>query len=171
MRRQTKRRLRGFPQSAELRAGVVHGLFPSATKPTDLSTTGQDWWQRQGAGLAQRIGDSLTVGVSLEESLVQLTQRVRGTSEQGFTDGVMAKARSDAARLLTTQMTNTMGAARVAVGERNAQQMVLQHVSIRDGKTSLVCIARDGKRFTADAAHIPLGHTLPFLQGVPYHPS
>ena len=30
-----------LPSERRLRAGVVHGLFPSATKPTDLATTGR----------------------------------------------------------------------------------------------------------------------------------
>ena len=159
------------PSARRLRGGIVQGLFPSATTPTDLSTTGTEWWQRQGTSLSQRLSDQLTVSVSLEESLTQMTQRVRGTSDNRFQDGLMGKARQDATRLLTTQMTQTIGEARVAVAEANAQRMVLQHQSVRDSSTSLICIARDGKRYTADTDHTPLGHTLPYLQGVPYHVS
>ena len=32
-----------LPSDRQLRAGVVHGLFPSAATPTDLSTTGAAW--------------------------------------------------------------------------------------------------------------------------------
>lgn len=159
-----------MPSTRQLRAGVVFGLFPSASTPTDFSTTGSDWWARQGASLSQRIGDSLTSGVALEESLTQLTQRVRGTSDNGFQDGLMAKARNDATRLVTTHLANTITEARAAVAARHPERMVLHHVSLRDGRTSLICIARDGKRFTADT-HEPIGHTLPYLQGIPYHPS
>jgi len=159
------------PSARRLRGGIVQGLFPSATTPTDLSTTGAEWWQRQGTSLSQRLSDQLTVSVSLEESLTQMTQRVRGTSDNRFQDGLMGRARQDATRLLTTQMTNTVGEARVAVAEANAQRMVLLHQSVRDGRTSFICIARDGKRFTADADHTPIGHSLPYLQGVPYHPN
>lgn len=158
------------PSERQLRAGVVQGLFPSAAQPTDFSTFSADWWQRQAASLSQRIGDSLTTGVALEETLTALASRVRGTSDNAFQDGLMAKARTDAARLLTTQMTNTVSAARVAVADRTPDAFVLVHLSIHDLKTSLICIARDGKRFTA-GTHEPIGHTLPYLSGVPYHPS
>ena len=159
----------GLPSERQLRAGVVHGLFPSAAKPTDLSTTGQDWWQRQGAGLVQRLGDSLTVGVSLEESLTQLTQRVRGTSEAAFTDGVMAKARDDAARLVRTQTTNAVSEARVSVAERNAARVyAVQHSSILDSRVSYICAARHGLRYRLPD-HEPIGHSVAFLSGIPYH--
>lgn len=159
-----------LPSDRQLRAGVVQGLFPSAATPTDLSTTGSDWWTRQGESVALRLGDSLMVGVSLEESLTPLTQRITGTSDTAFKDGLMEKARQDASRLLTTQMTNAVSEARVAVAGVNAAQVQLVHVSILDTATSLTCFARHGKRFTADT-HEPIGHTLPFLTGVPYHPS
>jgi hypothetical protein len=159
------------PTDRQVRAGVVHGIFPSASKPTDLATFASDWWTRAAASVSQRIGDSLTTGIALEENLVELTRRIRGTSEQAFTDGIMAKARSDATRLLTTQMTNALGEARSAVAAVNASRIILSHVSLRDGHTSLICIARDGKRFTATPDHAPIGHDLPYLQGVPYHPN
>ena len=115
-------------------------------------------------------GDSLTVGVSLEESLVQLTQRVRGTSELGLQDGLMGKARQDASRLLATQTTNALGEARVAVAARNAPQLMLVHHSILDSRTSTICISRNGLKYTSDT-HEPIGHSIPYLSGIPYHNS
>ena len=160
-----------LPSERRVRAGVVHGLFPSATKPTDLATTGRGWWERQGQSITQRIGDSLTVGVSLEENLTELSRRVRGTPEQGFQDGLMAKARNDASRLLATQTTNALGEARVAVAERNPAQMMLVHSSVLDSKTSSICISRHGLKYSADPPHDPIGHSISYLSGVPYHPN
>lgn len=158
-----------LPSERRLRAGVVYGLFPSPTTPTDLSTTGRDWWQRQADGLSQRLGDSLMVGVSLEESLTDLTRRVHGTSEQGFQDGVMAKARDDAARLVRTQVTNAVNEARVGVAERNAARvMAIQHSSILDSRVSTICLSRHGLRYSLPE-HTPIGHTIPYLTGIPYH--
>ena len=157
------------PLSGSLRAGVVHGLFPSATTPTDLSDHGPGLVGTARRGLSQRVGDSLMVGVSLEESLVQLTQRVRGTAELGLQDGLMGKARQDASRLLATQTTNALGEARVAVAARNAPQLMLVHHSILDSRTSTICISRNGLKYTSDT-HEPIGHSIPYLSGVPYHP-
>jgi hypothetical protein len=158
------------PSQRQLRGGIVQGLFPSASTPTDRSTTGADWWTRQGMSLSQRLGDQLTVSVSLEESLTQMAQRIRGTSANGLQDGLMAKARQDASRLLTTQMTNTLGETRAAVAATNPARLIVIHQSVLDSRTSTVCIGRDGLRFTADT-HEGIGHDIPYLSGVPYHPN
>lgn len=158
------------PPETGLRRRVAGALFPSAAKPTDLSTTGADWWSRQGASLTQRVRDTLQVSVSQDETLTQMTQRVRGTSEQGFRDGVMERARQDAARLLRTQTSNAIGEARAAVGERNADMVLLEHISILDSRTSLQCLGRHGLRYRADT-YDGVGHSVPFLNGPPYHTS
>jgi hypothetical protein len=157
-----------LPSEATVRRAVTDTRIPTPTRPTDASATGEEWWQRQGVGLAQQLRDQLLVSASLEEPLPQMVARVRGTSAQNFRDGLMEQARQRAARLLTTQVTNAVGEAHVAVADVNAQKVVLQHISLRDTKTSLICVARDGKRFTADT-HQPIGHSLPYLSGVPYH--
>jgi hypothetical protein len=157
---------------ATLRRRIDEALIPTPTRPTDLSTRGDDWWQRQGASLQQRLGDQLLVSVSLGESLTQATARVRGTPELGFQDGMITKAKQDAARLLRTQVTNAVSEARVAVGEANAGAgMVLVHVSTIDSRTSIVCLGRHGLRYTASPDHDPIGHDIPYLGGPPYHPN
>ena len=159
------------PTDRQIKSRVEDALIPTATKATDLSATGTEWWERQGASLAQRIGDQLMVGVSLGESLTDLVTRVKGTPELGFQDGIMERARQDAARLVRTQVTNAVGEARAAVAERNAQQgLTLMHTSVLDSRTSSICLGRHGLRFTADT-HEPIGHSIPYLTGVPYHPS
>lgn len=159
------------PTPTHLRAGVVHGLFPSPAKPTDLATTGQEWWSRAGRSLAQRVGDSLTVGVALEDTLTALSQRIKGSPENAFADGIFARARQDAEHLLRTQVTNATGEARVAVADTNAGPIrALEHVSILDSRVSLVCLSRNGLRYTVPG-HEPLNHSVPYLTGIPYHPS
>jgi hypothetical protein len=160
--------IEALPSESTVRRAVTDTRIPTPTRPTDASATGEEWWQRQGAGLAQRLRDQLLVSASLEESLPQMVARVRGTSAQNFRDGLMEQARQNASRLLATQVTNAVGEAHVAVADVNAKKVVLQHVSLRDTKTSLICVARDGKRFTADT-HEPIGHDLPYLSGIPYH--
>src|SRR5580765_2650 len=140
-----------LPSEAALRRGVTETLIPTPQRPTDLSATGAEWWERQAQSLSQRIRDSLLVGVSLEESLTQLTARVKGTSDNGFEDGIMARARTDAATVVQTQVTNAVGEAHVATAMRNATpQLIIIHTSILDSKTSTICLARHGLRFTAD---------------------
>jgi len=161
--------IENIPSERVLRAGVTQSLFPSPATPTDFTTTGEDWWQRAGASLTQRIGDQLMVSAALGESLVEMTRRIRGSSDNGFTDGVMAKARDDAARLVRTQLTNTVAESRMAVADHNPQStLVAIHQSILDSKTSNVCLSRHGLQYTIPD-HEPIGHSIPYLTGPPYH--
>ncbi len=161
-----------LPSDAALRRGVTETLIPTPQRPTDLSAAGAEWWERLGMSFSQRLRDSLRVGVSLEETLTQLTTRVRGTPDNAFKDGLMEKARTDAATLIQTQATNTVGEAHVATVLRNATpHLIIIHTSILDSRTSLVCLSRHGLRFTAGPEHEPIGHSIPYLAGPPYHPS
>lgn len=162
--------IEALPSERMLRAGVTQSLFPSPATPTDFTTTGEDWWQRAGASLTQRIGDQLMVSAALGESLVEMSRRIRGTAEQGFADGVMERARQDASRLLRTQTTNAIGEARAAVAQRNAPGLMLVHSSVLDSRTSTICIARHGLRYDP-LTHEGIGHSIPYLTGVPYHPN
>lgn len=158
------------PPAGLVRLAVTQTLLPSPATPTDLSTTGADWWSRQGAGLTQRLHDQLLVSAALGETVTQAAVKIRGTPENGLQDGLMAKAREDASRLLRTQTTNALGEAHAAVGKVNpGQGLVLLHSSILDSKTSSICLSRHGLRFDV-VTHEPIGHSIPYLNGVPYHP-
>jgi len=157
-----------MPSETTLRRAVRQTLIPSPATPTDLSTTGDDWWGRAGAGLVTRVGDSLMVGVSLEEPLPTLVARVQGTAANGFQDGIMAKAKEDAARLLRTQTTNAVSEARVKVADSNAGAVLLEHSSVLDSHTSSLCLGRHGLRYTVPG-HEPVNHSVPYLNGPPYH--
>jgi hypothetical protein len=159
-----------IPPPGTIRRRVTETLFPSPAKPTDAATTGSEWWQRQGEGLSQRVRDTLLVSVALEESLPQMTKRIRGSQAQGYQDGVLGRARQDAQRLLTTQVTNTVGEARVAVADATRDRMILVHSSILDSSTSYICLSRNGLKFDA-GTHEPIGHDIPYLNGTPYHPN
>lgn len=158
------------PADRTVRRRVTGMLIPSPQRPTDLSTTGDDWWARQGEGLLTRLSDQMRVSVSLEETLTQAQQRIQGSSEQGFQDGIMQKARDDASRLLTTQTSNAVAEAHVATVDANKDTAILIHVGALERNTCVVCFSRHGKKFDA-VTHEPIGHTLPYLTGVPYHPN
>lgn len=148
---------------------VTTTTFPSVPRPTLPSTTAPEWWKRQMAKLGQRVEDALNAGIRAEETLSQLTTRLRGTARQGFTDGVMAMAKKDAESLALTQMSMGHNQGRVALWDANAGVVKgIQHLSTLDSRTSTICIARSGLQYTVPA-HEPIGHSVPYLSGVPYH--
>jgi hypothetical protein len=159
-----------LPSAATLRRVVEDTRIPTPSRPTELSAPGAEWWTRQAASLQQRVRDQWLVSVSLEESLTAMAARLRGTADLDFADGMMARARTDAARLVQTQVTNAVSEARVAVADTTTQGLVLQHSAILDSRTSLICLGRDGLRYTVPD-HDPIGHSVPYLTGAPYHPN
>jgi len=158
------------PSEAAVRRAVRQTLIPSPATPTELSTTGEDWWSRAAAGLVTRLSDSLMVGVSVEEPLPTLVARVQGTAANGYADGIMAKAKEDAARLLRTQTTNAVSEARVKVADINAEAALIEHSAVLDSRTSTLCLGRHGLRYTVPE-HEPVHHSVPYINGPPYHPS
>ena len=148
--------------------GVEDTLIPTPARATDFATTGADWWTRQADAMVQRLGDQLQVSMSLEETLTQTLARLRGTSDNGFKDGLFEKARQDATRLVTTQVGNAVSEAHVAVADANAAAVILEHASVMDTQTSLICTARNGLRYRADT-HDGIGHSIAYLSGPPYH--
>jgi hypothetical protein len=95
-----------------------------------------------------------------------------------LSDVLIASRRWDAqnnvhaqARLVRTQTTNAVSEARVAVADRNAETVqAIEHTSVLDSRTGLICLGRNGLRYTVPE-HEPIGHEIPYLQGIPYHPS
>lgn len=167
--------LAGVPLlSAGVPSETVHLLvtttpFPSVPTPTMASTTAPEWWARQATKVGQTVTDTLMTGVRREESLAQLVTRLRGTAKHHFTDGVMAVAQRDAEALAQTALSMGVHQGRVALWDANAEVIKgIVHISTLDNRTSVVCTARSGAQYTVPE-HQPIGHTLPYLSGVPYH--
>lgn len=162
--------IEAVPPAGLVRQAVTQTLFPSPAKPTDLSTTDADWWQRQGEGLTQRLHDQLLVSAALGETVAQAAAKIQGTRANGYQDGLMGKAREDASRLLRTATTNALGEAHAAVGKVNpGQGLIKVHSAILDSRTSSICLGRHGLRYAIE--NEPIGHSVPYLNGVPYHPN
>jgi SPP1 gp7 family putative phage head morphogenesis protein len=81
----------------------------------------------------------------------------------------MELSRRDATRLVRTQFTSVVNTAQLAVYDAHAAQLeAVQWLSTLDGRTSLICIARSGLRYSLPD-HEPIGHEVVFLGGPPAH--
>jgi hypothetical protein len=143
--------------------------FPSATVGRQPSALASEWWQRQALVLTQRLQDQLRAGALAGESPSELARRITGTPALRGQDGLMAAARRSAEVVAQAQaaMAITQGTEAV-VGANEGQIAYLVHITTRDDRTSAICLQRDGKRFDP-VTHEPIGHTLPYLSGPPYH--
>jgi hypothetical protein len=143
--------------------------FPSATTGHQPSALASEWWSRQAVVLMQRVQDQLRAGILAGESPPELARRITGTPVLRGHDGLMAAARRSAEAVAQGQAAMAMTQGTEAVVGANAGRIAyLVHVTTRDDRTSRICLARDGKRFDP-VTHAPIGHTLSYLSGPPYH--
>ncbi len=125
-----------------------------------------DWWQRQAGDVLQRFTDEMRRGMAQGETNAQLIRRIRGGTQNGEpVVGFMSVTRQHAESLVRSATHAVAEAARQATYEANID--VIQAVvwtATLDTRTTLMCAARDGKRYDA-VTHKPIGHTLPWGGG------
>jgi hypothetical protein len=143
--------------------------FPSATGGRQPSALASEWWQRQALVVTQRLQDQLRAGTMAGESPAELARRITGTPALRGQDGLLAAARRSAEVVAQAQAAMAITQGTEAVVEANKERIAyLVHITTRDDRTSNICLQRDGKRFDP-LTHEPIGHTLSYLSGPPYH--
>lgn len=115
----------------------------------------KEWWSRQGNNLRKSFADQMRQGIFLGETSNQLAQRIRGTRQTGFSDGVIPgitqKARRDAVSLVQTSVLSVGNASQLATYRANADVIKgVQALATLDLKTSDICIARAGSSWNVD---------------------
>lgn len=127
-----------------------------------------NWWDRQAELLKVRFTDTLKQSIASGEDTYKLLQRVRGTREFGFKDGIMQATRRDAEALVRTGIQTVSNETRNNFIKDNANIMKgKMQVSTLDSRTTEICAAYSGKMW--DMNNKPIGHDLPFNGGTPRH--
>ena len=105
-----------------------------------------DWWKRLQTADQDRIMDRIQIGYSQGESVPNIMRRVRGTRALGYRDGVLATSRRNAETIVRTAVNHVSNVAREAVWDANADVIDgLRWLSTLDGRTTLICMRRDGQ--------------------------
>jgi len=147
---------------------TVKSVVDSIQSSLIAGAPSEEWWSRQSNKLNERFSDQMRTGILLGESNDRLIRRVRGTRAFGYTNGIMNSARNDAEALVRSSVQSAANNARFEVMEANHSIIKSYlYVSTLDGRTSDVCIVRDGKRWDAKTKK-PIGHNLAF-QVPPIH--
>jgi len=102
----------------------------------NAARTLEQWWIGLEAADARRIHDAIMMGMIQGETVDQMVARVRKTT---------ALTRLNAAAVVRTAANHVSNASRMAFFEENSQLIrALRWVSTLDGRTTPVCMARDG---------------------------
>lgn len=127
------------------------------------------WFEQQAVDAEFRFRRCMVEAVSSGSDEAELIEVIRGSRESRRTDGIFQQVRRNAEALVRTAVQAVATAARLATYEANGDtvRMVGQH-SILDSRTSEVCIAYSGKKWSLPD-YEPVGHSLPFNGGTPRH--
>jgi SPP1 gp7 family putative phage head morphogenesis protein len=113
----------------------------------------KEWWSRQAGGLAQAFADQMRQGIVLGESNADLVARLRGKTG---VRGIMDISKSSAERIVRSSVQTAANVGRASTYANNADIITdVQWHATLDTRTSIMCLARDGHKYTNDADHAP----------------
>ena len=119
-----------------------------------------DWWSRQAADTVWRFSNAVRMGMVAGETNAQIITRIAGNRT---VTGVMDITRSNAAALVQTATATVANAARDAAFRANADVVPrIAFLATLDNLTCAECAVRDGKEWTNDSEHDPIGHSIPY---------
>ena len=127
----------------------------------------KSYWDGQSKTLQNNFQRQMRMGIASGESVDRLIQRVRGTREARFSDGLMNTNRRQAEALVRSSVSAVNNES--AIQTISANQDIMngyQWLATLDTRTSDICKARSGLVWDLDFQ--PVGHSIPW-QAPPAH--
>ena len=108
---------------------------------------------------AEAIRRAAQAGFVNGQTADEIVRSLRGTKSAGFTDGLFNTSRHHLETTIRTALSHAVSYTVAAFRALNPTIIkAVVWLSVLDTATSSWCIARAGKRYTADEAHRPIGH-------------
>lgn len=117
-------------------------------QPMYFGATVRSWWRKQGGDLSVKFAEQTRLGISLGESIDEMTTRITGTKANNFTDGIMSIKRNQAETLVRSTVIEVTNQASLDAMAELPMVEAIEWVSTLDGNTSETCIGLDGERWT-----------------------
>lgn len=125
----------------------------------------REWAASTEANRMKAIRDAIRIGFVEGQTNEQIVTRIRGTRALRYKDGVLERSRRGLTAIVRTAVGHTAATARDQTYAANADVIKAEEwVATLDLRTSPMCRARDGKRYTA-GEHKPIGHSIPWGAG------
>lgn len=119
----------------------------------------KDWGKDLEASAFAKVRDAIRQGFVEGETVGQVVRRIRGTRARQYKDGVLETTRRNAESVVRTAITHTANVARQETYSRNADIVdKIRWCSTLDGRTTLICMSRDGMTFEIDKGPRPPAH-------------
>lgn len=104
-----------------------------------------EWFETVDKADQGKLIQALQLGMAQGESVDSIVRRIIGTKANDFADGILSETRRNATAITRTAINHVSNAARNAVWEGNDDIITCKIWSATlDGRTSDICIARDG---------------------------
>ncbi|MGE8461916.1 MAG: minor capsid protein [Pseudomonas capeferrum] len=108
---------------------------------------------------ADRVTNAIRMGVVQGQTNAEITQAVRGTAAQNFTDGVLAVTNRSARAVVQTAVQHVATTARMETLKANAEVVPgYRIVATLDRKTSVQCRSLDGREYEMGQGPVPPFH-------------
>lgn len=120
--------------------------------------TFDEWWALVLAGDTDRIMGQVKAGLIAGESEVEIAQRLRGTAENGYADGVTRTTRNSVNSLVPTLAIGAISFANYTFAQANPQLIRKErYTAILDSRTSIICASLDGGLYNiGEGPHPPV---------------
>lgn len=111
------------------------------------------------AAKARAIRDAIRIGFAEQETIDQMVRRIRGTRAASYADGLLERSRRDIEALVRTAVNHTADVARQELFRANPRLVKRwQFVATLDGRTTINCMALNGKSFPVGEGPRPPRH-------------
>lgn len=108
----------------------------------------QDWYTKMANDEAFKVMAVIKKGLSSGDSMASMIRAIQGTSDTGYTDGIMQITRNDAKGISRTFANGVANDAKMIFYEKNQDSIsYLEFVATLDFRTSGTCSSLDGKKW------------------------
>ncbi|MFP3369270.1 minor capsid protein [Pseudomonas sp. SIMBA_068] len=108
---------------------------------------------------SDRVTNAIRMGVVQGQTNAEITQAIRGTAAQNFTDGVLAVTNRSARAVVQTAVQHVATTARMETLKANAEVVPgYRIVATLDQKTSVQCRSLDGREYEMGKGPVPPFH-------------
>lgn len=135
-----------MPFSIDLASVDTSQLRAIVTTQPFAGNTLSQWYASLASRDSANLISAIQLGLSEGQDLNGIVRRIAGTRARGYSDGVLALTRRNAETVARTAINGVSNAAREALWEANSDIVsALRWTSVLDGRTSPICMGRDGK--------------------------
>ena len=118
-----------------------------------------EWVSELSEAKYRALRDKIRVGIVEGQTVDDMVRGIRGTRAAGYRDGILEISRRQAETWVRTAVTHTTSRAREILFDENTNVIKgVMWVSTLDGRTSLICQARDGQVYPVNSGPRPPAH-------------